>query len=271
VGGVPLAIAYQPATTTGGTTPVTVVCTPGTGTSFSAGTTSVLCTASDSGGRQASCAFGVTVTSVTPRLLKTRFMTFGDSLTEGDISSIPLSLDAGPHSYPSTLRRLLTLRYTAQTVTVVNEGVGGEHAASSFDRLEGALRAHNPEAVLLMHGVNDLNATLSVQSTFEAVDELVDIARDAGLTTFVATLPPLGPGPKAACPACVAPLNQQIRSMAAARGAFLVDVHAAWGGQSGLMGGDGIHPTPAGYEVIAQAFFDAIQRNLEAPAGMTIR
>ena len=79
-------------------------------------------------------------------------------------------------------------------------------------------------------------------------------------------LPPLGPGGKAACPECVEPYNSLIRRMVSAKGATLVDVHAAWGGRAGLMGADGIHPTEAGYEVIAGAFFDAIKRTLESPA-----
>jgi lysophospholipase L1-like esterase len=33
------------------------------------------------------------------------------------------------------------------------------------------------------------------------------------------------------------------------------------------MGADGIHPTEAGYEVIATAFVDAIRQVLETPAG----
>jgi lysophospholipase L1-like esterase len=53
--------------------------------------------------------------------------------------------------------------------------------------------------------------------------------------------------------------------MALARGAVFVDVYAAWGNRSGLMGADGIHPTEAGYEVIAQTFFDAIRKALEPP------
>ena len=52
---------------------------------------------------------------------------------------------------------------------------------------------------------------------------------------------------------------------AARKGATLVDVFQAWGGRSELMGADGIHPTEAGYEVIADAFFEAIRRTLEGP------
>lgn len=272
-GGAPIPITYTAAAAAGGAAPVVVTCTPATGSLFPAGTTTVTCQAADSRGQQASCTFGVTVNSVTPRLLKTRFMTFGDSLTEGDLSSIPPSQDAGPHSYPSTLRRLLIQRYTEQTVTLANEGKGGERADESLDRLEGVLFTHRPEVVLLMHGVNDLNGANAarVTETAEAIEELIDIVQDAGVIPLVATLPPLGPGPKALCPECVGQLNDRIRTIAAARGATLVDVHTAWSGGTGLMGGDGIHPTSAGYEVIAQAFLDAVKKTLEAPPGVRFR
>jgi lysophospholipase L1-like esterase len=82
------------------------------------------------------------------------------------------------------------------------------------------------------------------------------------MAVFVASLPPVGP-PKGGCPECVEPLNDRVRAMAAAKGAVFVDVYAAWGNRPGLMGADGIHPTEAGYEVIARAFFDAMRATLE--------
>ena len=63
-------------------------------------------------------------------------------------------------------------------------------------------------------------------------------------------MPPFGDGPKASCHECIEPYNQLVRSIAAAKGATLVDVHAAWAGRTGLKGADGMHPTAAGYEVI---------------------
>jgi lysophospholipase L1-like esterase len=52
--------------------------------------------------------------------------------------------------------------------------------------------------------------------------------------------------------------------MADGNGATFVDLFAAFSGRPELMGADGIHPTEAGYETIATAFFDAIKRTLEA-------
>lgn len=253
----------------GGTSPITVTCSPTSGTAFTPGRTQVTCTASDAGGRTAGCGFGVTVTAV-PQLTRTRFLTFGDSLTEGKLSlTLSLLVDSPVHSYPAKLLQKLEARYTSQEITVINEGFGGEKAADSVDRFNEALDDHQPEAVLIMHGVNDLNAVDDgrVQAAVDAVEELVKAARDEGATVFVATLPPLGPGGKAGCPECVDPYNDRIRDMVAAKGAVLVDVFQAWGARTDLMGADGIHPTEAGYEVIATEFFEAIRRTLETPPG----
>jgi lysophospholipase L1-like esterase len=270
-------VTYAAATASGGTGAVSVACTPAAGSPFPSGATTVTCTASDSAGRQTSCTFGVTVATIPLRLQKTRFLAFGDSLTEGKLKPFgaTLTFDAGPHSYPSTLRRLLTERYAGQSVTVENEGWSGERATESFRRYLDAIAEHRPEVMLLMHGVNDLGSDddNKILSTARAIDELTAIARDRGLAVFLATLPPLGPGGKSGdfCPECVAPLNDRIRSSAPARGAVLVDVFAAWGSRSGLMGPDGIHPTEVGYEAIAVAFLEAIQRTLEAPPGVRAR
>ena len=265
LGGAAVPVNYSAPVVSGGTGQVNVTCNPATGALFPAGATPVTCAAQDASGRQASCTFGVNVSAV-PRLAKTRFLAFGDSLTEGKLSlSLTLLIDSPAHSYPAQLLRRLTERYTGQEITLINEGFGGELAAESLNRLNGALSTHRPEAMLLMHGVNDLNGTSDglIQITVDALEELTKAAQQRGATAFVATLPPLGPGGKAGCPECVEPLNERIESMAAAKRAVLVDVHAAWGTGSGLMGPDGIHPTAAGYEVIAGAFFEAIRRTLE--------
>jgi lysophospholipase L1-like esterase len=273
IGGQPVPISYDNATATGGTTPVSISCTPSAGTSFATGATSVTCTASDNAGRQASCAFTVTVTGIPLRLSQTRFMAFGDSLTEGKVGEAP-TLNASPFSYPMVLQRLLDERYTGQTIVVVNEGWGGEsvHKAETFARFASALSTNQPGALLLMHGVNDLNdgeigESARINRTARALEEFVAGSRHSNLAVFLATLPPLGPGPKAGCPGCVQPLNDRIRAIAPAYGAVLVDVYAAFTGGSALMGTDGIHPTTAGYEVIARTFLDAIRRTLEVEPG----
>ena len=61
-------------------------------------------------------------------------------------------------------------------------------------------------------------------------------------------------------------LNAKIVSLAASRQLVLVDVNAAFHGDLTLIGPDGLHATDAGYQVIAQAFYDRIVARLELPA-----
>jgi lysophospholipase L1-like esterase len=267
LGGNPVLITFAPPARTGGSAPVTVTCSPASGTTFATGSTRVMCTASDSGGRSATCGFGVTVAAI-PELTRTRFLAFGDSLTEGKLSrTLSLLVESPPHSYPAKLLQQLTARYTAQEITVINEGFGGERVTESLSRFTQVLAQHHPEAVLIMHGVNDLNGVDEdrLQDAVNAVEQLVNHANDLGMAVFVATLPPFTTEGKAGCPACIDPYNDRIRDMVAARGAVLVDVYEAWGARTDLLGADGLHPTEAGYEVVATQFFEAIRRTLEKP------
>ena len=155
-GGDPVAITYSTPVPSGGSAPVSVTCQPASGTEFAPGSTPVTCTAQDSGGRQATCSFSITV-NVVAQLRVTRFLVFGDSLSEGKVSLLPTFLvDSPSHSYPFKLEAMLKARYTGQDVIVLNEGRGGERASESYGRFQEVLYLHQPDAVLLMHGMNDL-------------------------------------------------------------------------------------------------------------------
>jgi lysophospholipase L1-like esterase len=266
VGGAAVPVTFTPPVAFGGTAPIAVTCSPASGSAFPVGTTPVTCTAADAAAQRATCAFTVAVTG-RPVLSHTRFLAFGDSLTEGKLSlTVDLLVDSPQHSYPAKLLALLVERYPTQPITIANEGLGGERVTESFSRYNAALSTHQPESVLLMHGVNDLNTSDAgrVQAVVDSLEDHVKQARSRGMTVFVASLPPLGP-PKGGCPECVVPLNERLQNMAHTRGAIFVDVYAAWGNRPGLMGADGIHPTEAGYEVIAQTFFEAVRKALEPP------
>lgn len=75
-------VTFPAPITAGGTLPLTVTCTPASGTRFTTGGTPVACLAMDAQGRQATCSFTVTVT---PLLIDVkRFIAFGDSITAGE-------------------------------------------------------------------------------------------------------------------------------------------------------------------------------------------
>jgi lysophospholipase L1-like esterase len=276
-----VAVTYTSPTVTGGAPPLTSGCFPASGTLFPLGATSLLCTATDAKQRTDSCRFTVTVTQPpppSPRISVTRFLAFGDSITEG---LFPFLINPNPPgSYPAVLQSLLRARYTAQadSIVVLDEGLGGQRAADpgELSRFRDALNRDNAGAVLLMEGANDLNngaaagdAAAAIPALVSGLRSMVREARGRGLPVFVATLSPQrAGGPKAGAPGTVVPANDQIRSMVAAEGAVLVDVYQAFGGvPDPWIGSDGLHPSRVGLEKIAQTFYDILRVRFEISAG----
>ena len=202
-----------------------------------------------------------------PRTSVTRILAFGDSLTEGRIALTATSLAVVPGSYPERLRALLANRYTDQTYSVLNEGVGGEWAVDGAKRFPAVLRAHNPEVVILMEGANDLGALgrPGVSSAVRALEAMAKEARFRAARVILAGLPPQRA--PATLGSLVAEYNAGVRDVARGETAIYVDLFAAFAGsEATLIGPDGLHPTPAGYEKIASVLFETIRANFELPA-----
>jgi len=259
--GQPVRVTFDDPRTTGGIGPFTVNCSPASGDSFPVGTTTVACTVTDSRQQTFSCSFAVKVEGP-PRLSAATILAFGDSLTFG--SSPPDPVD----SYPSHLRPKLAARYVGQTITLINDGRAGENAsATGRTRLPVALDLYRPGALLLMEGSNDLlGGDAGAAAGLSALTEMVRAARTRGVTVFLATLAPqrLG-GTRNAVAQAIPGFNEKIKALAQQEGATLVDIFGAMGGDGRYIGRDDEHPTPEGFEVMAQAFFDAIRQKLELP------
>jgi lysophospholipase L1-like esterase len=297
VDGSPVPVTFTDPETTGGTAPVTTTCTPVSGSLFGLGATTVSCSARDARNQTAACNFAVNVSRV-PELTATRFLAFGDSITDGALSPCPIlpawggrrsrpgdlndiwlirSSVSPPTSYPSVLHGLLTARYRFQTITMVNEGLGGEQVIDeeggtndvTFARFRSALNAHVPQVVLLQEGVNDLNNSGGhLEVIAPIVKALRDLAREArgrGIHVMIGTLLPQEPGScRAFAPAMIVPANDAIKEMVTAEGYTLVDLHQSFNGIAGpLIGVDGLHPNEMGYQKIAEAFLASIRQNLQ--------
>lgn len=268
-----IGVSYSAPVAVGGSAPIAVTCAPASGSQFAVGSTTVTCTATDARGATASCGFPIVV-AAPPRLTATRFLSFGDSLTLGT-TSVPSVrfLEEVPESYPAKLKVLLAARYTAQIIDVLNDGVGGELAASPSlhspggdVRLPQSVDTYHPDVVLLMEGTNDLQV-LNPIDALEALEGMVRNARVRGARVLLATIPPQKAGfrTNAASMALVPGFNDQIRALAAREGATLVDVYDGMRNRLDLIGADGLHPVPQGYDLMAQIFFDTIRATLEAP------
>jgi len=269
-------VTYPDATVVGGQLPLTMACGPRSAERFPVGQTVVTCRVSDSLTRTDACTFTVTV-EPPPRVGATRYVAFGDSLSDGVLGFAPFGLgDPGPPvGYAFKLRTLLADRYTAQSISMTDEGVPGEGINAGLARLPGVLSRDAPEVLLLWEGVNDLagGRIAAIATVANGLRSMVRTARGRGAIVFLATLLPQRPGGRrATAPELIAPVNEQIRAIAVAEGAALVDVNQAFTGDLGtLLGEDGLHPTEAGYEKVANTFFTAIQARLEAPSPVLTR
>jgi len=264
--GSPVPVQFPAPSVTGGSPPLTTTCNPAAGSSFSTGETTVTCTAQDSAGRTATCTVPVDVTRI-PSIPYTRFLAFGDSITAGEISLNATLLLVDPsQAYPTDLAGLLHGRYPNQDITMVNDGISGETAVEGKDRISGAIIRNNAQVLLLLEGVNDLqdHHEDGINDLIEALKyDIRDCAR-RGCTVFVSTLLPQKDGFRAGAKDLIEPTNSKIRDLAAREGATLVDSWQVFHGKEAtLIGQDGLHPTPEGYQVLAQAFFDSIQAHLE--------
>jgi lysophospholipase L1-like esterase len=285
--GAPVPVTFTPPAPVGGQPPVPTVCSSQPGAPFPLGSTIVTCTATDALGRQASCNFNVAVAAI-PRISKTRFLAFGDSITYGRCG--PGGQECPADAYPVRLATLLTERYTNQTFTVTNVGIPGEVASDDIaaslgvlagqDRLPIELSNRSPEVLLLMEGTNDLfhqqhNPNFAILSAELALDRMVSIAQARGVIVFLATIPPQrAPAPpgtvnRDAVAALVPLLNARIRTVAMNRGVPLVDVYAAMVNDiPSLISIDNLHPTAAGLRVIGETFYAAIRAALDTtPTG----
>ena len=277
-------VTFETPAAVDGQPPVTVACSPMSGSTFPIGTTMVECTVRDSLDRSNACTFAVTVTK-TPELRFTKFLAFGDSITAGEVT-VPVTgvfpqssgfpnfklqiLTAA--SYPTVLRELMQGRYTSQSASIVvaNEGVPGEMALASatFTRFSQALSSHQPDVLLLMHGYNDVSNPSVITATVNAVDNMAAEARNRGVgRVFMINMAPGKPGGRNSRPPSTSlAFNERLLKAANGEGAVYVDIHSALlPAVDANIGVDGLHPTEIGYRRIAETIFAAIQATLEVP------
>jgi lysophospholipase L1-like esterase len=185
-----------------------------------------------------------------------------------DETNFRLAID--PNSaYPTKLAAALRALYTAQagSINVANAGRSGEFASDGAKRIAQVLSVIDPEVLILLEGSNDLSGLgdRGVDSAASGIDQMAREGRSRGVSLIIATLPPPRPqGSRALPDARVRSLNNRIRAIAAGEGAVLVDLYAGLSVDvSRYIGSDGLHPTVAGYERIAELMLQAIRSSFE--------
>jgi lysophospholipase L1-like esterase len=161
---------------------------------------------------------------------------FGDSLTYGT--------GAGEgESYPDRLGENLGEE-------VINAGVPGDTTAEALARLEEDVLIHDPRAVFITLGGNDLKNGLSKESAFRNLKIIVTEIQERGALVVLGgvNVPFWGRG-----------FGEAYRELAEETGAVLIpNVLDGLMGKSHLMS-DTIHPNAAGYAIMAERFFAAAE------------
>jgi lysophospholipase L1-like esterase len=190
------------------------------------------------------------------------FLALGDSITNGQ----PGTGDG--QGYTGILERKLAAYFGK--ATVINDGVDSSNSEKGDARILDSLGAGHPAFTLILYGTNDWADARCADTPCFTIDRLRSMVRKVksrGGFPFVGTLLMTNVGNDfRASPqrnSWNEVQNGHIKDMAAEEGAVLVDLHAAFE-HSPLtyneLFADYIHPSAAGYQVIADAWFDAITR-----------
>jgi len=181
-----------------------------------------------------------------PTAPRPRIVVLGDSLTAG------LGLEPG-QAYPALLQKRLDaagLKYE-----VVNAGVSGDTSAGGLRRIDWALDGDVKILVVALGG-NDALRGLPVEQLRENLTTIVERAKARGIKVILAGME----APPNFGPAYTASFRETYRDVARQHGAilipFLLDGVA---GLPELNQGDGIHPTAAGAEKVAETVWSALR------------
>jgi lysophospholipase L1-like esterase len=192
------------------------------------------------------------------------YLAFGDSITDGEGSSDGMG-------YVSRLQRKLQSHFGR--ATLIKDGLGATRSNRGSDRLPDSLTVR-PAYTLIHYGTNDWNQAECKQSppcfTIESLQTMVrDVKHRQGIPVL-GTIIPANPNREFQPDRnqWVADMDRRIRDLARAEGAIVADLEAAFLREPNLVAlfADHVHPSDLGYEVMAQAFFEAITRPAPAAA-----
>lgn len=189
-----------------------------------------------------------------------RYLASGDSISQGTGS-------ADQRGYRTILEARLE-DYYDRSASTFYRGNGGGSSADGAARIARDLQLLTPAYTLIAWGTNDWNSCGDPRTCFTvpSLRSIIHEVKQANSLPFVATIIPANVGYDDRAPASrnawVAAANDLIRTMAREEGAVVVDLHAAFMREPSLSSlfVDHVHPSPAGHELIAETFFQALTR-----------
>jgi len=154
------------------------------------------------------------------------------------------------------------LRARGHDVNVINAGVAGDTALDGASRLDWAL-SEDVDAVIVEFGANDALRGLPVPQAEQALDQLLGKLVDKKLPVLLAGMrapPNLGPDYQSAFDGMYPRLAEKHGTLLYP---FFLDGVAA---EVKLNQADGMHPNPAGVDVMVARILPSVERLLETAA-----
>jgi acyl-CoA thioesterase I len=186
-----------------------------------------------------------------PKPGETRVVFMGNSITDAWAKSFPAMFPGKPY---------------------VGRGISGQTTPQMLVRFRQDVVALKPKVVVILAGINDIAGNTGPATQAMIADNLMsmtEIAQANGIRVVLSSVLPaydfpwkrgIAPAPK------VVALNSWIRCYAGQAGAVYLDYYSkmvdARGGLSPEMASDGVHPTEAGYRIMAPLAEAAIQEAL---------
>lgn len=186
-----------------------------------------------------------------PAAKEKRVVFYGNSITEGWGQFFPAMFPDRPY---------------------INRGIGGQTTPQMVVRFHQDVVALKPRVVVILAGINDIAGNTG-PSTLEMIEDnlraMTEMAKANGIRVVLSSVlpaydfpwrPGMEPAPK------VVALNAWMKRYAAKAGAIYLDYHSAMAdARQGMRDGlssDGVHPTEAGYRVMAPLVEKAIAEAL---------
>lgn len=175
----------------------------------------------------------------------------GDSLTYG-YGTYP------DCAYPSVVETKLHIK-------AINKGENGDLTCGMSARFRTDVLAYHPDTVMILGGTNDILNGVSLQSTINSIDEMVQSARNANINVMIGL--PMEPDSQQLTDYGLtssmihrimnhfASYHTQLLDYCQQHNILVVDFYENYPKHLFI---DGIHPTAKGYEIMANIFINAM-------------